>query len=86
MGQEATVRTRDGTRDWFTIGKGVRQRCMLSPCLFNFYVEYFMRNAWLEELQDGIKIVERNINNLRYASDTILKAEREMELESLLMR
>ena len=59
---------------------------MLSPCLFNFYAEYFMRNAWLEELQDGIKIVERNINNLRYASDTILKAEREMELESLLMR
>ena len=83
VGQEATVRTRDETRDWFTIGKGVRQRCMLSPCLFNFYAEYFMRNAWLEELQDGIKIVERNINNLRYADDTTLMAESEEELKSL---
>ena len=86
VGQEATVRTRDGTTDCFKIGKGERQGCMLSPCLFNFYAEYFMLNAWLEELQAGIEIAERNINNLRYAGDTILIAEREMELESLLMR
>ena len=86
VGKETTVRTRDGTTDWFKIGKGVQQGCMLSPCLFNFYAEYFMLNAWLKELQAGIKIVERNINNLRYAGDTILMAEREMELDSLLMR
>ena len=74
-GQEATVRTRHGTTDWFQIGKGVRQGCILSPCLFNFYAEYIMRNAGLEEAQAGIKIARRNINNLRYADDTILMAE-----------
>ena len=73
-GQEATVRTGHGTTDWFRIGKGVRQGCILSPCLFNFYAEYLMRNAVLEEAQTGIKIAGRNINNLRYADDTTLMA------------
>ena len=72
-GQEATVRTGHGTMDWFQIGKGVRQGCILSPCLFNFYAEYIMRNAGLEETQAGIKIAGRNMNNLRYADDTTLK-------------
>ena len=71
-GQEATVRTGHGTTDWFQIGKGVRQGCILSPCLFNFYAESIMRNAWLEEAQAGIKIAGRNINNLRYADNTTL--------------
>ena len=71
-GQEATVRTEHGTTDWFQIGKGVYQGCILSPCLFNFYAEYIMRNAGLDEAQAGIKITRRNINNLRYADDTIL--------------
>ena len=74
-GQEATVRTGHGTTDWFQIGEGVRQGCILSPCLFNFYAEYIMRNAGLEETQAGIKIARRNINNLRYADDTTLMAE-----------
>ena len=73
--QEATVRTGHGTTDWFQIGKGVRQGCILRPCLFNFYAEYIMRNAGLEEAQAGIKIAGRNINNLRYADDTTLMAE-----------
>ena len=77
-GQEATVRTGHGTKDWFQIGKG-RQGCILSPCLFNFYAEYIMRNAGLEEAQAGIKIAGRNINNLRYADDTTLMAETEEE-------
>ena len=85
-GQEATVRTGHGTIDWFQIGKGVRQGCILSPCLFNFYAEYIMRNAGLEEAQAGIKIAGRNINNLRYADDTTLMAESEEELKSLLMK
>ena len=85
-GQEATVRTRHGTTDWFQIGKGVCQGCILSPCLFNFYAEYIMRNAGLEEAQAGIKIARRNINNLRYADDTTLMAESEEELNSLLMK
>ena len=80
-GQEATVRTGHGT-DWLQIGKGERQGCILSPCLFNFYAEYVMRNAGLEEAQVGIKISGRNINNLRYADDTILMAESEEELQS----
>ena len=84
--QEATVRTGHGTTDWFQIGKGVCQGCILSPCLFNFYTEYIMRNAGLEEAQAGIKIVGRNINNLRYADDTALMAESEEELKSLLMK
>ena len=84
--QKATVRTGHGTTDWFQIGKGVRQGCILSPCLFNFYAEYIMRNAGLEESQAGIKIAGRNINNLRYADDTTLMAESEEELKSLLMR
>ena len=84
-GQEATVRTGHGTTDWFQTGKGVRQG-ILSPCLFNFYAEYIMRNAGLEETQAGIKIAERNINNLRYADDTTLMAESEAELKSLLMK
>ena len=84
-GQEATVRTGNGTTDWFQIGKGVGQGCILSPCLFNFYAEYFMRNAGLEETQAGIKIARRNMNNLRYADDTTLMAESE-ELKSLLMK
>ena len=82
-GQEATVRTGHGTRDWFQIGKGVRQRCILSPCLFNLYAEYIMGNAGLDETQAGIKIARRNINNLRYADDTTLMAESEEELKSL---
>ena len=85
VGQEATVRTGHGTTDWFQIGKGVRQGCRLSPCLFNFYAEYIMRNAGLEEAQAGIKIARRNINDLRYADDTTLMAESEEELKSLLM-
>ena len=85
-GQEATVRPGHGTTDWFQIGKGIRQSCILSPCLFNFYVEYIMRNAALEEAQAGIKIARRNINNLRYADDTTLMAESEEELKRLLMR
>ena len=85
-GQEATVRTGHGTTDWFYIGKGVRQGCILSPWLFNFYAEYIMRNAGLEETQAGIKIAGRNINNLRYADDTSLMAESEEELKSLLMK
>ena len=84
-GQEATVRTGHGTTDWFQIGKGVRQGCILSPYLFNFYAEYIMRNAGLEETQAGIKIVRRNLNNLRYADDTTLMAESEEE-KSLLMK
>ena len=83
-GQEATVRTGHGTTDWFQIGKGVHQGCILSPCLFNFYAEYIMRNVGLEEAQTGIKIAGRNINNLRYADDTTLMAENEEELRSLL--
>jgi len=85
-GQEATIRTGHGTTDWFQIGKGVRQGCIMSPCLFNFYAEYIMRNAGLEETQAGIKIAERNINNLRYADDTTLMAESEEELKSFLMK
>ena len=84
--QEATVRTGHGTTDWLQIGKGVRQGCILSPCLFNSYAEYIMRNAGLEETQTGIKIAGRNINNLRYADDTTLMAESEEELKSLLMK
>ena len=83
-GQEATVRTGHGTTDWFQIGKGVRQGCILSPCLFNFYAEYIMRNIGLDE--GGIKITGRNMNNLRYADDTTLMAESEEELKSLLMK
>ena len=85
-GQEATVRTGHGTTDWFQIGKGVCQGCMLSPCLFNLYAKYIMRNAGLEETQAGIKIAERNVNNLRYANDTTLMAESEEELKSLLVK
>ena len=84
-GQEATVRTGHGTTDWFQIGKGVHQGCILSPSLFNFYSEYIMRNTGLEEAQAGIKIARRNINNLRYADDTTLMAESEEKLRSLLM-
>ena len=82
VGQEATVRTAHGTIDWFQIGKGVHQGCILSPCLFNFYAEYIMRNAGLEEAQAGIKIIGRNINKLRYADDTTLMAESEEELKA----
>ena len=85
-GQEATVRTGHGTTDWSQIGKGVRQGCILSPCLFNFYAEYIMRNAGLEETQAGIKIPRRNINNLRYTDDTTLMAESEVEQKILLMK
>ena len=85
-GQEATVRTGHGTIDWFHIGKGVHQGCILSPCLFNLYAEYIVRNGGLEEAQAGIKIARRNINNLRYADDTTLMAESEEELKRLLMR
>ena len=85
-GQEATVRTGHGTTNWFQIGKGVHQDCILSPCLFNFYAEYIMRNTGLEEAQAGTKIVGRNINNLRYADDTTLMAESKEELKSLLMK
>ena len=85
-GLEATVRTGLGTTDWFQIGKRVRQSGILSPCLFNLYAEYIMRNAGQEEAQAGIKIAGRNINNLRYADDTTLMAENEKELKSLLMK
>ena len=85
-GQEAAVRTGHGTTDWFQIGKGVHEGCILSPCLLNFYAEYIMRNAGLEETQAGIKIAGRNINNFRNADDTILMAESEEELHSLLMK
>ena len=85
-GQEATVRTEHGTTDWFQVGKGVHQICMLSPCLFNLYAEYIMRNAGLDEAQAGIKFAGRNINKLRYADDTTLMAESEEELKSLLMK
>ena len=85
-GQEATVRTGHGTTDWFQLGKGVCQGCILSPCLFNFYAGYIMRNAGLEETQAGIKIAGRNINDLRYADDTTLMAESEEELKNLLMK
>ena len=85
-GQEATVRTGHGTTDWFQIRKGVRQGCMLSPCLFNLYAEYIIRKAGLDEAQAGIKIARRNINDLRYAGDTTLMAESEEELKSLLMK
>ena len=85
-GQEATVRMVHGTTDWFQIGKGVHQGFILSPCSFNFYAEYIMRNARLNEAQAGIKIARRNINNLRYADDTTLMAESEEELKSLLMK
>ena len=85
-GQEATVRTGHETTDWFQIGKGICQGCILSPCLFNLYAEHVMRNAGLEETQPGIKIAGRNINNVRYADDTALMAESEEELKSLLMK
>ena len=85
-GQEATVRTGHGTTDWFQIGKGICQGCILSPCLFNFYAEYIVRNAGLDDAQAGIKIARRNINNLRYADDTTLMAESKEELKSLLMK
>ena len=84
--QEARVRTGHGTTDWFQMGKGVHQGCILSPCLFNLYAEYIMRNAGLEETRAGIKIAGRNINHLRYADDTTLMAESEEELKSLLMK
>ena len=84
--QEAIVRTGHGTTDWFQIGKGVCQGCILSPCLFNFYTEYIMRNAGVEEAQSGMKIARRDINNLRYADDTTLMAESEEELKSILMK
>ena len=85
-GQEATVRTGHGTTDWFQIGKGVCQGCILSPCLFNLFAEDIMRNVGLDEAQAGIKSARRNINNLRYADDTTLRAESEEELKSLLMK
>ena len=85
-GQEATVRTGHGTTDWFQIGKGVRQGYILSPCLFNFYADYIMRNTGLDEAQAGIEIARRNINHLRYADDSTLMAESEEELKSLLMK
>ena len=85
-GQEATVRTGHGTTDWFQTGKGVRQGCILSPCLFNLYAEYIMRHSGLDEAQAGSKIARRNINNLRYADDTTLMAESEEELKNLLMK
>ena len=85
-GQETTVRTGHGTTEWVQIGKGVYQGCILSPCLFNLYVEYIVRSAGLDEVQAGIKIARRNINNLRYADDTTLVAESEEELKSLLMK
>ena len=84
QGQGATVRTSHGTTDWFQIGKGVRQGCILSPCLFNLYAEYIIRNAGLEEAQAGINIARRNLNNLRYADDTTLMEESEKDLKSLL--
>ena len=85
-GQETSVRTGHGTTDWFKIGKGICQGCILSPCLFNLYAEYILRNAGLEEAQAGIKIAGRNIKNLRYADDTTLMAESEEELKSLLIK
>ena len=85
-GQETTVRTEHGTTDWFQIGKGVRQGCIVSPCLFNMYAEYIMRKAGLDESQAGIKIAGKNISTLRYADDTTLMAESEEELKSLLMK
>ena len=85
-GQEATVRTRHGTTDWFQIGKGVCQGCILSPCFFNLNSEYIMRNSGLDEAQAGVKIARKNINNLRYADDITLTAESEEELKSLLMK
>ena len=85
-GQEATIRIGHGTTDWFQIGKRVRQGCILSPCLFNLYAEYIMRNSGLEEAQAGIKIAGRNINNLRYADDTTFMVESEEELKSLLIK
>ena len=85
-GQEATVRTRHGITDWFQIGKGIHQGCILSLCLFNLHAEYTMQNAGLNEAQDGIKIAGRNINNLRYADDTSLTAESEGEVKSFLMK
>ena len=85
-GQEATVRTGHGTTDWFQIGKGVRQGCMFSPCLFNLYAEYIMRSARLDEAQAGIKVAGRNMNNLRYADDITLMTESEEELKSLLIK
>ena len=85
-GQQATVRTGHGMTDWFQIGKGIHQGCILSPCLFNLYVEYITRNAGLDEAQTGIKIARRNINTLTYADDTTLMAESEAELKSLLMK
>ena len=85
-GQEATVRTGYGIADWFQIGKEVRQGCILSPCLFNLYAEYIMRNAGLDEAQAGIKIAGRNINNLRYVDDTTLVAKSEEELKNLMMK
>ena len=85
-GQEATVRTGHGATDWFQIGKEAHQGCVLSPCLFNFYAEYIMRNAGLEEAQGGIKFAGRNLNNRRYADDTTLMAESEGKLKSLLMK
>ena len=85
-GRESTVRTGHGTTDWFQTGKGVRQGCILSPCLFNLYAEYIIRNAELEEAQAGIKIARRNINHLRYADQTTFMAESEEELKSLLMK
>ena len=84
--QEPTVRIRHGTTDWIKIGKGVHEGCIVSPCLFNLYTEYIMRNAGLDEAQAGIKTARRNINNLRYADDIILMAENEEELKSLLMK
>ena len=84
-GQAAAIRTGHGTTDWFQIGKGVHQGCILSPCLFNFYAEYIMRNTGLDEAQTGIKIAGRNVNNLRYADDTTVRTEREEELKSLLI-
>src|SRR5574337_982610 len=85
-GQEATISTGHGTTDWFQIRKGGHQGCILSPCLFNFYAEYIMRNAGLDEALAGIKIAGRNINNLRYADDTTLMAKSEEEIKSLLMK
>ena len=85
-GEEATVRTGHGTTEWHQIGKGVRQGCILSPCLFNLYAEYILRSAGLDEAQAGIKIARRNINNLRCADDTTFMAEREEELKSLLIK
>ena len=86
IGQEATVRTEHGTTDWFKIGKGIRQGCILSPCLFNLYAEFIMQKARLDKAQVGIKIAGRNINNLRYTDDTTLMAESKEELKSLLMK